>query len=57
MHGGMHFVASAIQKACVDKGYASRGFIDTRFEVDAGATLLVHDAEIDRIGRQSKHGL
>jgi hypothetical protein len=52
MHGGVHLVAGAVQEAGVDEGHAARRGGDAGRQVDAGAALLVHDAELHGVGRQ-----
>ena len=51
LHGGMHFIAGAVEKPGVDKCYPRGRFVDTCLEVDARATFFVHDAKFDRICR------
>jgi hypothetical protein len=47
VHGGVHLVAGAVQEAGVDEGHAAGGGGDAGLQVDAGAALLVHDAQLD----------
>ena len=47
LHGGVHFVAGAVQEAGVDERHAAGRCGDTGFQVHAGAALFVHDAEFD----------
>ena len=51
----MHFVASAIKKARVDKCHAARSGSNTGLQVHAGATLFVHDAELDSAVSQPQY--
>jgi hypothetical protein len=57
VHGGVDLVAGAVQEAGVDEGHARRGLGDAGLEVDAGAALLVHDAQLDGVLRQAQQRL
>ena len=46
LHGGVHFVAGAIEETGIDEGHAAAGGVDAGLQVDAGAALLVHDAQL-----------
>jgi hypothetical protein len=48
-------VAGAVEEAGVDEGDAVLRGADALLEVDAGAPLLVHDAELHRVARQAQH--
>ena len=54
MHGGVHLVAGAVQEAGVDEGHAGGGGGDGRLQVDGGAALLVHDAQLHGVGLQAQ---
>ena len=47
LHRGVHFIARAVKEAGVDKCHAARRCGNTSLQVHAGATLFVHDAELD----------
>ncbi len=51
----MHLVAGAVQKAGVDESNAAFGRVNTGLQVDAGAALFVHDAELDGAAWQAQH--
>lgn len=48
-HGGVDLVAGAVEEAGVDEHDAVDGFLDAGSEVDCRATLLVHDADLERV--------
>ena len=50
----MNLVAGAIEKAGVDEDHPFAGCADAFLEVDRGAPLFVHDADLDGIGRQAE---
>ena len=50
----MYLVAGAVEEASVDEGHARAGRLDARLEVDAGASLLVHDAHLQGIVRHAQ---
>ena len=54
LHGGVHLVASAVQEAGIDEGHAAGGRGDAGLQVEAGAALFVHDAELDGAVRQTQ---
>ena len=54
-HGGVDLIAGAIQEAGVDEDHPIRGGLDGGLEVDGGATLLVHDADLEGGVRESEH--
>ena len=51
-HRGVDLIASAIQEAGVDEGHPMPGCADAFLEVDRGAALFVHDADLHGVGRQ-----
>ena len=53
-HRGVHLVAGAVEEAGVDEGHTARRRGDAGGEVDAGAALLVHDAQLHRRCRQAQ---
>ncbi len=53
-HAGVYFVAGAIQEPRVDEHHAFSGPANTLLEVDGGAPLLVHDAELDGVWSQAQ---
>ena len=55
VHGGMHLVARAVEKASVDKRNTAAGRGDTGLQIDAGSAFLVHDAQLDSARRQAEH--
>ena len=55
MHGGVHFVACAVKETGIDECHAAGGGCNTRFEVDAGAAFLVHDAQLHRAVWQAQN--
>ena len=54
-HRGMDLVAGAVEEAGVDEADALRGILDAGLEVDRGAALLVHDADLHGVFRQRQH--
>jgi len=50
----VNFIARAIEKACVDKGNPVAHRVDTGGEVGGCAALFIHDANFDRVARQSQ---
>ena len=54
-HGGVHLVTGAVQESGVDEGHAALGGGNAGFEVDAGAPLLVHDAQLDGAALEAEH--
>ena len=56
-HGGMDFVAGAVEEAGVDEHHALARFLDAGLEVDRGTTLLVHDADLEGVARQAENVL
>jgi len=56
-HGAVHLVTGAVEETGVDEGHPALGGGDASLEVDAGATLFVHDAQLDGAGRQAQHAL
>ena len=50
MHGGVDFVAGAIEKAGVDESDTRLGGTDALFEIECGAALFVHDPDLHRVG-------
>ncbi len=51
-HGGVDLVAGAVEEAGVDEHDAVDGFLDAGGEVDRRTTLLVHDADLERVLRK-----
>ncbi len=51
----MDLVAGAVEEAGVDEADALGGVLDAGLEVDRGAALLVHDADLHGVFRQSEH--
>ena len=56
-HHSMDLVARAVEEAGVDEDHPALRRRDAVHQVDAGATLLVHDAHLQRQGGQAQHGL
>src|SRR6201999_2611156 len=54
LHRGVDLVAGAVQETGVDEHDPVRGGLDARPEVDRGAALLVHDADLQRALRQAE---
>ena len=54
LHGGVHLVAGAVEKAGVDEGHPRAGGLDAGLEVDAGTPLLVHDAHLQGARRHAQ---
>ncbi|CEG06811.1 hypothetical protein BN961_00181 [Afipia felis] len=48
-------VAGAVEEAGVDEADALGCVLDAVLEVDGGAAFLVHDADLERVGRQRQH--
>ena len=57
LHGGVNFVARAVEETSIDKSNAGLGCADTLGKVDRCAALFIHDAQLDGIGRQPQRGL
>ena len=55
MHGRVHFVAGAIQKASVDEHNTVADRVNAGGKVCAGAAFFVHDADLDRMACKAKH--
>ncbi|MCY1391936.1 hypothetical protein D9M71_67910 [compost metagenome] len=53
-HGGVDLVTGAVEEAGVDEHHALGGFPDAGLEVDRGAALLVHDADLQGVARQAE---
>ena len=53
-HRGVDLVAGAVQEPGVDEGHAIGNRLHAGFEVDRGATFLVHDADLDGVVRQAQ---
>ncbi len=51
----MDLVAGTVEEAGIDEADALGGVLDAGLEVDRGAALLVHDADLHGIGRQRQH--
>ena len=56
-HAGVDFIARAVEEARVDEGHPPRGGGDAGGEVARRAAFLVHDADLDRVGRQARQRL
>ena len=54
-HRGMDLVAGAVEEAGIDEADPLRGVLDAGLEVDRGAALLVHDADLHGVFRQRQH--
>src|SRR5690606_37173239 len=52
-HDGVHLVTGTVEEAGVDEGDAVLGSADASLEVDAGAALFVHDADLEGVARQT----
>src|SRR5690606_22052113 len=52
-HDAVHLVAGTVEETGVDKGHAVLRSADAGLEVDAGAALLVHDADLEGVARQT----
>ena len=57
MHCGVHLVAGAVEETGVDEDQPVAHGMDARGEVGAGAPLLVHQPELDRVPRQREQVL
>ena len=53
----MDLIAGAVQEAGVDEHHPVGGRLDAGLQVEGGAPLLVHDADLDRVLRQPEHVL
>ena len=56
VHDAVNLVTGAVQKPGIDKGHAAAGGCNTGLQVDAGAALFVHDAQLDGARRQTQQG-
>ena len=54
LHRGMHFIASTVEKACVDEHDAVFHRMDAGREVRRSAALFVHDTNLNGVARQFK---
>ena len=54
LHGGMDLIPGAIQETGVNKHSPLFRGVDTGFQVNCGATLLVHDADLQAEARQAQ---
>ena len=54
VHRGVDLVAGAVEESRVDEEHAALGGADAGLEIDRGASLLVHDAHLDGVGRQAQ---
>ena len=52
LHGGVHFVAGAVEEAGIDEDDAVGSRLDARGEVGRGAAFFVHDAHFQGVRRQ-----
>jgi hypothetical protein len=55
LHRGVDLVAGAVEEAGVDEGHPVLRRADAFLEVDRGAALLVHDAELHGVALQAQH--
>jgi hypothetical protein len=55
LHRGVDLVASPVEEAGVDEGHPVLRRADAFLEVDRGAPLLVHDAELHGVALQPQH--
>src|SRR5690606_24932843 len=53
-HGGVDFVTGTVEEAGVDEHHALAGGLDARLEVDGGAALFVHDADLQGVAGQAE---
>src|SRR5690606_21103279 len=53
-HGGVDLVTGAVEEAGVDEHHALGGGLDAGLEVDGGAALLVHDADLQGVAGQAE---
>ncbi len=54
-HGGVDFVTGTVEEAGVDEHHALGGGLDAGLQVDGGAALLVHDADLEGVARHAQH--
>ncbi|MNH97428.1 hypothetical protein D3C73_501280 [compost metagenome] len=54
-HGGVDFVASAVEETGVNEHHALAGRFDAGLEIDRGAALLVHDPDFQGVARKAQH--
>ena len=54
---GVDLVAGAIEEAGIDEEHPRFHGADAFLEVDGGAPLLVHEADLDGVARQTEHVL
>ena len=54
LHGGVDLVAGAVEEPGVDEHDTLRGLRDAGGEVHRRAALLVHDADLESVGRQAE---
>ena len=57
LHRGVDLVAGAVKEAGVDEHHPVCGGLDAGLQVERGAALLVHDADLDGGRRQAEHVL
>ena len=57
VHRRVDLVAGAVQETGVDEHHPVSGGFDAGLEVDRGAALLVHDADLEGVLRQAEHVL
>ena len=56
-HAGVDLITCAVEEAGIDKHHALAGTVNALGEVHCGAALFVHDADLERIARQSEQVL
>ena len=56
-HRRVHLITGAVQETGIDESDPVLGGADTLLEVDGGPAFLVHNADLEGIGRHSKHRL
>ena len=52
LHAGVDLITGAVEEASVDEDHARLRGLDAGLEVDGGAALLVHDADLEGVARQ-----
>ena len=57
LHGGVDLVAGAIEEAGIDEDKRDLRRADAFLEIDRGPPLLVHEADLDGVARQTQHVL
>ncbi|MNQ53152.1 hypothetical protein D3C85_671850 [compost metagenome] len=54
-HGGVDFIARAVEETGVDEHHTLARRLDAGLEVDRGTTLLVHDPDFQGVAWQAQH--